>query len=200
MKKLIIRENYTSENLWKKVNILTEDQINAIDKGLEWTVENVPNAVVIGGTAVVHYISGARDLTPDLDFLVNNIGSLKNKFEFSDIEYTQLNPGYGEPIGITVEQFNTDYMGANAVNPELNRLILQTPIKVNIGGYQVNMINPELLAIMKLETSREKDVNDAFKLLSSGKVNSEKYVKFAKQLKDSLQDYESIISYRSFIN
>ena len=199
MKKLTLKENYTSENLWKKVNILTEDQIKAIDSGLEWTVENVPNAVIIGGTAVVHYITGARDLTPDLDFLVNNLGSLKNKLEFADIEYSELNPGYGEPIGITVDEFNTDYMDVNAVNPELNRLILQTPIRVNIGGYQMNMINPELLAIMKFETSREKDVNDAFKLLTSGKVNSEKYVKFVKQLKNSLEDYESIISYRSFI-
>lgn len=200
MKKLQIKENYDSKNLWKNINYLTENQIRDIDKGLEWTIENVPNAVLIGGTAVVHYISGARDLTPDLDFLVNNINSLKNKLEFSDIDYENLNPGYGDPIGITITDFNTDYMDANAVNPELNRLILQTPNKANIGGYTVNIINPELLAIMKFETSREKDVNDAFKLLTSGKVNSEKFVKFAKELKNSLTDYESIISYRSFIN
>lgn len=199
MKNLLLKENYTSHNLWEKINLLEREQLNGISTGLNWTVENIPSAVLVGGTAVVHYITGARDLTPDLDFLVRDIESVKTKLSHADVRYNELNPGYGEPIGITIEEFNTDYLDSEEINPQLNGLILQTPIKGNVGGYSVNIINPELLSIMKFELGRDKDTNDGFKLLTSGKVDKEKYTKFVKMLKPTLSDYESILSYKNFI-
>lgn len=199
MKNLLLEENYTSKNLWNKINLLKEQQLVGISNGLDWTVENIPSAVLVGGTAVVHYITGARDLTPDLDFLVNDINSLRTKLSYDDIKYSELNPGYGEPIGITVDDFNTDYLDPEKVNPRLNELILRTPSKATIGGHFVNIINPELLAIMKFELGRDKDVNDGIKLLTSGKVNRNKYVTYLKELKSTLSDYESMLNYKNFI-
>lgn len=196
---LLIKENYTSQNLFEKINILTEEQINAISKGLNWTIINIPHAVLIGGTATVHYISGARDLTPDLDFIVHDVGSLKSKLSIENITYSKLDVGYDYSLGITVDIFNTDYLDGSVGNIELNRLILQTPIKGNIGGHQVNIINPELLSIMKLNLGRDKDIYDGFALLSSGKVNAEKFNSYLYQLKDSLEDYEAIKTYVNLI-
>jgi hypothetical protein len=199
MNKLLLKENFSSENLWKKVNMLTEEQLNKISTGLDWTVSNIPSAVLVGGTAVIHYITGARDLTPDLDFLVKDIDIVKSKLSYDNLRFGELNPGYHEPIGITADDLNTDYLDPEAVNPTLNRLILQTSIKGVVGGHGVNIINPELLAIQKIDLSREKDVNDGFKLLSSGKVNRAKYVSYLNQLKSSLNDYDGLISYKNFI-
>lgn len=199
MQKLLLKENFTSSNLWKKINLLTEEQLVGISEGLSWTTENLPSAVLVGGTAVVHYITGSRDLTPDLDFLVRDIEMAKTKLSHHDIRYTTLNPGLGEPIGITVDDINTDYLDAEEVNPVLNQLILRTYNKITVGGTTVNVINPELLAIMKIDLAREKDVNDGFKLLSSGQVDRSKYVSYLSQLKNSLQDYESLVSYKNFI-
>lgn len=199
MKNLLIKENYTSQNLFEKVNLLTEEQIKAISKGLEWTVNNLPSAVLVGGTATIHYITGARDLTPDLDFMVYDVNSVRTKLSFQDINYRNLDVGYEYALGITVEAFNTDYLDAQVGNVALNNLILQTPIKGMVGGHEVNIINPELLAIMKLNLGRERDVNDGFALLSSGKVNREKFKTYLYQLKNSLEDYEAIEMYKNLI-
>lgn len=199
MNNLLLKENYTSQNLWEKINKLTEEQMVSVANGLDWTVDNLPSAVLVGGTAVIHYITGARDLTPDLDFLVTDIERVKMKLSQDDLNYIELNPGYPNPIGITAEDLNTDYLDPEEVNPTLNKLILQTPIQGTVGGRTVKIINPELLAIMKIDLAREKDVNDGFKLLSSGKVNRETYVKYLNTLKPTLQDFESLMSYKNFI-
>jgi len=200
MKNLLLKENYTSENLWKKINILTEDDKNKIASGLEWTINNAPSVVLVGGTAVVHYIKSARDLTPDLDFMARDIDSIKTKLSYDNIQYDELNPGYKEPLGITVDSLNTDYLDSNVGNRELNKLILSDPIKGNVGGYSFNIINPELLTILKFESSRNKDVQDGLALLGSGKVNKEKYKKYLDQLKSTLTDYESMKLYANMIH
>jgi predicted nucleotidyltransferase len=200
MKNILLKENYTSENLWKKINILTEDDKNKIASGLEWTVNNASSVVLVGGTAVVHYIKSARDLTPDLDFMARDINSIKTKLSYDNIQYNELNPGYEEPLGITVDSLNTDYLDPNVGNRELNKLILSDPVKGNIGGHTINIINPELLTILKFESSRDKDVQDALALLGSGNVNKEKYKKYLEQLKPTLTDYESMKLYANMIN
>ena len=198
-KNLLLKENYDSENLWKKINVLTEQQISNMNLGLEWTTTNLPNAVLIGGTATVYYIKSARDLTPDLDFLVNDIESVKSKLHQDEIIFKRLYVGTEESLGLVVDEFNVDYLDSNVGNVRLNQLILQTYNTANIGGYQTKIINPELLAIMKFELGRDKDINDAFALLSSGKVDIIKYKSYVNKLKDTLQDYESIIAYKVLI-
>lgn len=199
MKNLLLKENYTSQNLWEKINLLNEDQKINMSQGLEWTINNVPSAVLVGGTAVVHYIKTARDLTPDLDFMVRDIESVKSKLENEGINYGDLNPGLERPLGITVDDLNTDYLDPQIGNSELNNLILSTPIKANVGGHQVNIVNPELLAINKFESGRDKDVHDALALLRSGHVDKENYKKYLQQLRTTLQDYDSMIMYTNFI-
>lgn len=199
MENLLLKENYTSENLWKRVNILTEEQKNSIALGLEWAANNTPSAVLVGGMAVVHYIKSARDLTPDLDLMARDIESVKTKLSYHNIQYGELNPGYEEPLGITIDNLNTDYLDPNIGNRELNKLILTTPVKGNVAGYNFNIINPELLAILKFESGRDKDVQDALALLGSGKIDRQIYKKYLDQLQPTLTDYESMKLYSNMI-
>lgn len=199
MKNLLLKENYTSANLFEKINILTEEQMIGISTGLDWTIDNIPNAVLVGGTAVVHYITGARDLTPDLDFMVDDIDGVKIKLSQENIRYGDLNPGVSRPLGITVDSFNTDYLDSEIGNVNLNKLAIRTATTATIGSRQVRVINPELLIIMKMEVGRDKDFQDGIALLSSGKVDKNKYLEYLNILKNSLQDYESMFSYKDFI-
>jgi hypothetical protein len=52
-KSLLIKEDYTSVNLFNKISLLTESQVTQIGEGIDWTVNNYPNAVLIGGTALI---------------------------------------------------------------------------------------------------------------------------------------------------
>jgi hypothetical protein len=199
MKKFLLKENFDSKNLFNKVSILTEDQINRISSGLDWTVKNVPDAVIIGGTALVHYLNGGRDLTPDLDFMVNNLSMVKAKLDNDDKLYKALRGGNTGLLGVSVDDFNTDYLDSNIGNTALNKTIMSTSKSARIGGAMVRIISPELLAIMKIELGRDKDLNDGFALLQSGKLNKSVYVQNVQALKSRLQDYESLIGYAEMI-
>ena len=199
MNKLLIKENFDSVNLFEKISKLNENQIADIATGLDWTVDNIADAVLIGGTALIHYLSHSRDLTPDIDFMVGNINEVKTKLEDSDVAYNELRDSGIGVLGVTADQFNTDYLDSNVGNVVINKLILKTYKIANIGGEQVKIINPELLAIMKIELGRDKDTEDGFNLITSGMLNKEYYLKLLELLKHNLLDYESLLSYVEMI-
>jgi hypothetical protein len=198
MKKLI-KEHYGSVNLYEKLSILSESQLVAIANGIEWTVNNYPNAVLIGGTALVYYLKGGRDLTPDIDFMVDDMELLKSKLDNEDILYKAVRVGNLGLLGITVEDFNTDYLDANVGNKAINSFIFKTFKYAKINNINVKIINPELLAIMKLELGRDKDMNDGFALIQSGILSKELYLRQVTFLKNNLNDYESIRSYAEML-
>lgn len=199
MKHLYEIKNYDSQYLFEQISFLSEEQVKSIERGLRWTVNNIPSAVLIGGTAVVHYLKGGRDLTPDIDFLVPDIEEVKEKLDEQNIKYSELSSGNLDMLGINVSAFNTDFLAANQVNPTLNNLILKTPEATKIGGYNVKIVNPELLTLMKLELGRDKDTDDAFNLITSGDLDRERYLEYTNTLKNTLNDYESIINYADMI-
>jgi hypothetical protein len=110
-----------------------------------------------------------------------------------------LRDGNNTNLGITVPSFNIDFIDSNKGNKSLNKIILKLKITTVIGGITVPIIRPELLAIMKLELGRTKDIEDGFELLKSSKINKEKYLKILNTLKNNLNDYESLESYSAMI-
>jgi len=199
MNKLLIKENFDSTNLFEKIGKLNENQIADIATGLDWTTTNISNAVLIGGTALIHYLSNSRDLTPDIDFMVGNVNEVKTKLANDNIEYKELMDGNIGVLGVTADQFNTDYLDSNVGNIVINKMILKTYKSANIGGEQVKIINPELLAIMKIELGRDKDTEDGFNLITSGILNKEYYLSLLELMKHNLQDYKSLLSYVDMI-
>ena len=199
MNHLLNKDNYTSENLYEKINLLSDEQINAIDNGLKWTTKNIKNAVIIGGMGTVYYVSNSRKLTPDLDYLTEDIELVKTKLSAGNKVFRSLDAGYEYSLGVTVDLFNTDFLDSEVGNVTLNKLILQTPNTAKIGGYIVKIVNPELLSIMKFSIGREKDISDGFALLSTGKCSLEKYKSYVSILGNTLQDYNSIFEYQALI-
>jgi hypothetical protein len=51
----LLKENFESDNLYDKLSLLTEVEVKRIVGGLDWVTQNL-DAVLIGGTAVVHYL------------------------------------------------------------------------------------------------------------------------------------------------
>ena len=197
--KLRLLEEFSSSNLHTKISLLEISTIDNMSIGMEWVKNNI-NAVLVGGTAVVNYLSSGRDLTPDVDYLVNNINDVKSKLTKDNIVFSDLKSSNGGTLGITVPKFNIDFLDPNVGNKSLNSLILQSKTQTTIGGVSVDIIRPELLAILKLDLGRTKDISDGFALLQSGKVNKKNYITFVEGLKKYLNDYESIIGYQDLIN
>ena len=199
MNKLLLKENHSSLNLYEKLCLLSEDQLAAIERGLEWTVKNCPDAVLVGGTAVVYHLTEGRNLTPDLDFMVHDINSVAAKLDEENTGNKPLFTGDKNDLGITVKDFNTDYLDAEKGNRELNKMILENAAEAQLGSYIINILQPELLAIMKLNLGRERDIDDGFALLGSGKCNAGKFKEYTDKLKNTLEEYHSIAQYEKLI-
>jgi hypothetical protein len=199
MFKLLLKESYTSQNLFEKVNLLEKSLITTFSNGMGWVINNNIDSVLIGGTAVINYLSSGRDLTPDVDYMVDNIGTVKQKLDRDNIKYDDIRDNNNGNLGITVPKFNMDFIDSNKGNKSLNKTIVKLKGSTVIGGITVPIVRPELLAIMKLELGRTKDIEDGFELLKSGKVNKEMYIKILDTLKNSLSDYESLKNYSAMI-
>lgn len=195
---IIITE--TTKDLVENLTLLEISTLDQLTKGMLWIKENNIDGVIIGGTAVAYYIGKSRTLTPDIDYLVTNINSLKNKLTDSDLDFEILKGYDSENLGIFSNDFNIDFLDSSRNTPELYSLILKDYNTITIAGESFKIISPELLTIMKLNLGREKDLNDGFTLLKSGKLNTDKYIKYVDLLKSKLEDYESIKSYSDIIS
>lgn len=192
-------KNFETKYLFEAFNILEISTLETMNDGMLWMVENNIDGVLIGGTAVVSYLDGSRELTPDIDFMVRDINRVKEKLNDDDVFYENLVDYNGGYIGINLPQYNIDLLDANEGNTDLNKLIFNTKNSITVGGYNVNVASPEMLAIMKLNLGREKDLNDGIKILQSGKVDGNKFSEYVERLSGSLEDYESIKSYVDLI-
>lgn len=196
---LLLKESFTSTNLFNKIGLLEISTIDNMSIGMDWVDSNNINSALVGGTAVVNYLNSGRDLTPDIDYMVDNINDVKQKLNNDNIKYDDLKSHNGGTLGITVPKFNMDFLDSNVGNKTLNKMVLLTKKTTNIGGTIVPIIVAELLAILKLDLGRTKDINDGFALLTSGKVNKQLYIKLVNALKGKLNDYESLIGYSEMI-
>lgn len=187
--------NFTSANLFSKLNLLSQPELEKINLGFKWIQSNLDQYVIVGGVAVVSYTSGNRVLTPDLDIMVNDIDLVKKKLEDQGLKSSNLTNG----LGVMVEEYNLDILDTQTGNKVLNKLILNKSNHHEIYGQPFKIIEPELLTILKLELGRTKDLEDGLMLLQSG-LNRTKYKNYIEQLKDVLNEYESLISYSSMIN
>lgn len=195
----LLKENFSSNNLFEEINRLTETQVSEISEGIEFISLNMPNSVLIGGSAVVYYLKGGRSLTPDIDFLVPDIESSKDSLSDEGINFEKIMGNTGS-IGINIPDFNIDLLDMRSGNIDLNKLILRNFNKIMFGGIEIKIIDPELLYIMKLELGRDKDVSDAFALANQkGLLNVDKINNYLRVLKGKLGEYESIESYIQMI-
>jgi predicted nucleotidyltransferase len=167
------KRSFSSKNLFNEINRLAHPQIRQLMEGLQWMTENFPRSVLIGGAATVHYLDGGRELTPDFDFLTSEFALLQGKAVRENLEFHPLINSMNRQIGLVLTKFNIDFLDAEAENIPLHDLVLKSFQKILVGGFQIKIVNPELLTIMKLELGREKDLEDAFLLIKSNKLKKD---------------------------
>jgi predicted nucleotidyltransferase len=192
------KSGFDSTNLFLEMVAIGEDQRQPIQKALQWIKDNKISCVIIGGIAVVHYIHGSRPLTPDLDVLTSELPKIK---ELSDQQNLRTSPlaFVGEQQGLTIQDFNADFLDARTGNVALNKYILDTAVSATIGSESFPVISPEALVILKFNLGRDKDDTDALLLLKSQKVNRQKYLQGISLLKKHLQEPSTLKMYADMI-
>lgn len=188
-------KEFNSENLLREFNRLPRVELEKLLKGLLWISEHLPSAILMGGTAVAFHIKEKRSLTPDLDFLVEDIENVKQLLDDQGVFYNALT----NDLGITIEELNIDFIDSKVGKLKLNDLILNNFKEVEIVSFKTRIITPELLFILKMELGRERDLNDAFLLLGSGVMNRELYDSFLRVLKEYLQELEALKIYLTIL-
>jgi len=156
---------FESASLFKEMAVLNPNAIAKTQTAMQFIHQNNIPGVIIGGIAVSHYTQD-RALTPDVDFLTPNIFGLKTLLQKQNIQFQPL-ASTGEFGGLYVPQLDADFLDANEGNSQLNHYILQHATSAKIGGISFPIINKAVLTIMKFIIGRDKDQNDAFKLLAT---------------------------------
>ncbi len=156
---------FDSPSLFKEMAILNPNTLNKIQSALQFITKNHIDGIIIGGVAVSHYVHD-RPLTPDIDFLAKDLENVKLILQQSNIKFRALASTTGDYGGIFVPEIDADFLDANVGNVGLQTYALRTSKRAMIGGVLVPIIDPCVLAIMKLEIGRTKDLEDAFKLLA----------------------------------
>lgn len=156
-------KSFDSQFLFKEMAVLNQNAIKKTQSALQFIQRNGIKGAIIGGIAVSHFVSD-RALTPDVDFLTSDIDKLKSILDKENIDHKPL-ASNGEYGGIYVADLDTDFLDVNEGNVFLNNYILKTSVPAQIGGASFQVVNPSVLAIMKLVIGRDKDQTDAFKIL-----------------------------------
>lgn len=194
LKEFIEKGNFDSENLYNEISILEEDAKNKILASIDWLKKNNIDSVLVGGTAVAHHLPSPRKLTPDIDFIVNDIEEVKRKLDDDGIKYKPLSYS----LGITVDELNMDILDFKSGNKHVNSYVMKDNKESKIAGRNVKIASPEILSIMKFDIGRNKDTDDAIALMRSGVVDKEKYIKIVDVLSSHID--AGIKSYADLIN
>lgn len=175
---------FDSATLFQEMAILNKNAVAKAQNAFQFIHQHNINGVLIGGMAVSHYVHD-RPLTPDVDFLVANFDEVIELLKQEKITYQAL-ASSGAYSGVQVPLIDADFLDANQEGEEklFNSYILKTAQSTNIGGVSFAMIDPAVLAIQKLCIGREKDLHDAFKLLTV--VSKDAVKNHLKALKNSL--------------
>ncbi len=184
LEEFIEKGHFDSENLYNEMSILEDSDKNKILAGIDWLKKNNIDSVLAGGTAVAHHLPSSRKLTPDMDFIVNDMEEVKRKLDDDGIKYNPLSYS----LGITVDEFDMDILDSKSGNKHINTYAMKDNKEIKIAGKRVKIASPEILAIMKFDIGRDKDTDDAIALMKSGVVDREKYLKIVDILSSHIAD------------
>ena len=204
---------FDSQHLFDEIQRLEEmslanpqhsSYVQRYSSALEWFLKNQVHAILVGGAAVVNWMNGGRNLDQtDMDFMVADLNAVKQKLREDGIEWKPLAGEEGRYGGVNIPEFDADILDAKAGATQLNMFALspQGHKMQQVGSsVQFPVIEPHILAIMKLNNQRDKDMDDAFKLMMQpGLLNRDQWRNTVKAVRQSLQDAESIMSYKDMI-
>jgi len=149
------------------------------------------NYLIIGGFALRIYDKNARPLTPDIDLLISMKAgkeldnflketSLVDKHYIHNAEWVIVK---AKDIDVDIKVESTDY----------EREALRFPNVINYENVELAVIKPEYLALMKLDSLREKDEQDLITIFTWKNFDFDKFeILVRKYLPDKLEDFKQL--------
>jgi hypothetical protein len=164
---LMVRLNERFErviDLMEARRVDVEDVLSQLE-GLDYAI--------CGGVAVAYWVTGRKPTSRELDLLIREEDLEEARDRLREIGcYVG---GYGG-IDLTAVVVNCGALKVDLIVAE--KVWEQDGLDVAVSVGDVRVLRPEFLVMMKLESAREKDVEDIILLL--GKVNFEKLRKMVK--------------------
>lgn len=161
-----------------KVSAVFKDAIDAVKEKLV----GIPHAL-IGGLAVRHWVPTRS--TEDLDFavLAADLKTLKGLF-----------PGgrMGALVySVSVKEVDVDFLISE--DWDWTKEAIATAEEKSISGIALKVVRPEFLILYKLESSRDRDVDDILRLLRLKGVAEKTREVMLKYLPDSIEDFDQLV-------
>ncbi len=188
---------FDSKTLFREMALLRKNAVDKATQAFQFIYDNGIQGVLIGGMAVSHWTVD-RELTPDVDFMTDDMAKLLTILDGKNMVHQPLASVRGDFEGIVVPELDADFIDADKGNVEFNHYIMNTARPARIGGLTFKVVDPAVQTIMKFDLGRAKDMEDAFKLLQSGNVKKEDLKRHLKALKNYLSgeaDAKEIWSY-----
>jgi hypothetical protein len=183
---------FDSKLLYRELSGLPLEMLDKFSAGLNWLHHHKIKVALIGGTAVVNYLTKDRTLTPDIDFRVANQAEFISHLDDYNLAYKPLLDSKQKQIGVQVSAWNMDFLFAEPNLMKFHRAIFENKRMTNIGGLAFQIISPELLCIGKQYVGRNKDLEDAIKLLQNGGLNKAKYLELLNGFEDIFDEIDSM--------
>ena len=189
------RNGFDSETLFHEMAVQSLTAQTKIKNAFDFVNKHKLGCVLVGGMAVAHYVS--RAITPDVDFMCPNIQMVEQALSQDGFTHSPLIlPRELESGGISCHELDADFLDVSVGNPGLNRYVLQTATSAMIGGYNIPIIDPAVLTIIKFANGREKDLDDAFKLSKViDKASLKSHLKAVKRFLHEDMDAQTIWQY-----
>lgn len=155
--------------------------------------------LIIGGFALSLYSKELRPLTPDLDILVspsvlNILKTFLQKHSYSFSVHSLFGRSF---LVVSSPGLEVDFVVASK---SYEKEALKSPFYIRVRSLKLPVISPEYIALMKLDSLRDKDEQDLYKLFSSPFFNKDLFEKLLQRyLPSKKDDYESILSLSSIL-
>lgn len=172
---LFTRDNFDSEMLYNELEQLDEGDRNKVLDAVLFMQKVNTRSVLIGSIALQHHIKIPRKITPDIDYICEDLAPVLAEALKSQLEVSPLMNGIGYQIKDTL----LDILAADTI---IHKYALRYSHEKKILGFTIPTVDAEMLFIMKHLLSREKDINDALLILKSRSMDAEKLEKIVNEL------------------
>ena len=145
-------------------------------------LSSIPHALV-GGLAVQHWVPSRN--TDDLDFAVLST------------DYTELKKlfpaGHMGALVYTVEVENIDVDFLLSDDWSWSKEAIANAEVKTLTGIPLKVVRPEYLILYKMESSRDRDIDDILRLLRLAGIAGKTRKLFEKYLPESLSDFDQLV-------
>ena len=141
-----------------KFSVLAGFRWHRLDAQVDLLLKMLPSKyVIVGGAAIAAHVGAhVREVSPDIDILMAPKLVRETSEKLKKAGFVEAPNVFGRSFKI--EGLDVDLLEAKS---KLEKWMVDNPVKIGHGEYQVNVAQPEALFIGKVLVARPKDLVDA---------------------------------------